>query len=190
MKPLLAALIALTLSGTLAAAPQQRPERRGKLDFLWQALNAASYTPARAEFFCREHELQGIAADWWYSLLYAESGSSLEPRMTYSDGGMTARGIMDCTERQYPLAQALRRFGRWNLYDVECSIANHCFQAGCIHRGTGREGYALMRAVFKPDSPDGGRAYREQRKWERIERRHLRLLRDYYSTCKTRSKGQ
>jgi len=157
--------------------------RRDKCAYLWQRLNAASYTPDHADFFCREHELQGIAEEWWYSFLYAYSGSDgLNPRMTYSAGGMTARGLMDCTERQYPLDQALRRFGRWSLYDVECSIANHCYQAGCIRRNTGREGYALMRAVFLPRSPDGRRARREQRRWQRIERRHLGLLSAGYTS--------
>ena len=39
-----------------------------------------------------------------------------------------------------------------------------------------------MRAVFLPRSPDGGRARREQRRWQRIERRHLRLIRQGYAS--------
>ena len=178
-------LAAVLSAATVAAQPltDAQVARRAKCQYLWQRLNATSYTPDRAAFFCHEHELQGIAEEWWYSLIYAYSGSDgLNPRMRYSAGGMTARGLMDCTERQYPLDQALRRFGRWDLYDVECSIANHCYQAGCIHRNTGREEYALMRAVFLPRSPDGRRARREQRRWQRIERRHLGLLAAGYAS--------
>ena len=174
-------IIAALLCATLAHA-QGEAARREKCAYLWRTLNAKTYAPSLVEAFCREHEMQGIAASWWHSFIYAHSGSDgLNPRMRYSAGGMTARGLMDCTERQYPLAQALRRFRKVDFYDTYFSIANHCFQAMCIHQSTGREGFALMRAVFLPRSPDGGRAWEEQNvRWASRDRRFRKLLAEGY----------
>ena len=134
---------------------------------LWQALAPWSYDPALCEFFVAEHRRRGIGKEWRYSFCYGFSGSGMVARMTYSAGGMTARGLMDCTELQIPRAEALRRFGTTDLHNERLSIANHCAQAAA----EGGTGWQRMRRVFLPGSPEGARAYKEQRRWESIWRR-------------------
>jgi hypothetical protein len=157
-------------------APQrttQPPSDRAILDccYTWQKMAPWSFAVARCEFFVNEHERQGIKGEWPYSFAYGMSGSSMRPGMSYSAGGMTARGLMDATELQYPRGQCLKRFGTTSLHDPQVSIATHVYQAAGIHRHTGRTGFSLMRAVFLPRAPDGGRARQEQRRWESIAKR-------------------
>jgi hypothetical protein len=144
--------------------------------YVWQRLAPWSFSVSRCEFFVAEHERQGIAAEWPASWCYGMSGSSMKPSMTYSAGGMTARGLMDATELQYPREQCRKRFGTTSLHDPQVSIATHVFQAAGIHHNTGRRGFSLMRAVFLPRAPDGGRARQEERRWRGIAGRMNKLL--------------
>ena len=176
-------VLLLALAATVAhAGPNEA--RREKAAYLWQRINADSYSRNLTDFFCREHELQGIADQWWYSLVYCTSGSDLKPAMTCSGGGMTARGIGDCTELLYPRDQARRRFGTTSLHDPQLGIANHVFQAMGLHQSSGAEDWDLMRRVFLPSRHEGARAYKEQRRWRGIEKRHLQMLAQGYAAGK------
>jgi len=93
---------------------------------------------------------------------------------------MWARGLMDCTQRNGP-RRRFRDLGTCDLFDARVSIRNHCLEASNLHRETGREGYSLLRAVFKPSKPDGKRARREELKWQRVEKQHLTILQSWYA---------
>lgn len=178
-----ATIIALTLVTAHAQTATPEANRREKVSYIWKWVADGSYSPRLVEHFCREHEKQDIASSAFASLIYGYSGSDLTNNMVCSGGGMTARGLMDCTELLYPRDQCLRRFGTTDLHDPYVSIATHVFQAAGIHHSSGREGLSLMRAVFKPDAPDGGRAWAEQTgRWNGIAARFRRIVKVGYRT--------
>ena len=135
----------------------------------WRKLAPHSYSPDLAAFFVAEHLRAGLPADTWqYSLCYAISGSDLNPAMICRAGGLCAEGICDTTESHLPREECLRRFGTTDRADSWVSIATHVRQAAELHQATGRAGMDLMRSVFLPGNPDGRRARREERRWEKI----------------------
>jgi hypothetical protein len=164
-------------------AQDLRALRIAKAALVWRASAPWSFSPALAERLCSEHERYGIAADWWYSLANARYASGLNPRMSYRAGGMWARGLMDCTQRNAP-PSAFADLGSADLFNPHVSIRNHCIEAGQYHQRTGRQGWALQRMVFLPSRPDCQRAWAEERKWRRVECTHLRILAQGYATGK------
>jgi hypothetical protein len=175
-------IAALTLAGA-GAGQDLHALRVAKCSHLWRTMAPWSYRAELVDYFIGEHERAGIGSEWFYSLLYGHSGSGLVANMTYSAGGMTARGLMDCTETHLPRAEALRRFGTTNLHNPWVSIATHVRQTQGLRKRTGRSGMALMRSVFLPARPDSGRAWREQRvRWEPRAARMRSHLSDWYCT--------
>ena len=183
-------LIALLLAtGAAHAQPANLPGkheadlRLRKCAYIWVRLEPCHFSRDISDFFVQEHARAGIPGEWLVSLVYAHSGSGLDPGMTYSAGGMTARGLMDATELQYPRGQCLRRFGTTDLHDPWVSIATHVYQAAGIHASSGREGMALLRAVFLPQAPDGQRAWQEQTgRWEPRDARFRRIVAAGYAS--------
>ena len=95
-----------------------------------------------------------------------------------------SRGLMDCAwtfARDYrgrlePLLSGSRPWGPDALFDPWVSIRCHVLELACYRQKSGREGWSLLRQVFLPVSPDGGRTMREQRRWLRIEATHRRAV--------------
>jgi hypothetical protein len=158
--------------------------RREKCDYLWRRLYPWSYHPELVDFFCGEHERVGLPEMWWHSLVYGASGSEMRPSMVCRGGGMVSRGLMDCAwtfakdhrRRLEPLLGGGRAWGPEALHDPWVSIRCHVLELACYRRQTGRDTWSLLRQVFLPASPDGGRTRREQRRWLRIEGTHQRAL--------------
>lgn len=129
--------------------------RVAKVARVWRALRPSTYDADLVEFFVTEHEDAGMGEETMYSLAYAWVNSSLNPRMKYSAGGMTSRGLMDCSwsfaksHRAELAPLTTRAWGPSVLYDPRVSIACHVLEAGGHHRN-GRRGYSLLRAVFWP----------------------------------------
>ncbi len=162
----------------------EQRQRREKCDYLWRKLYPWSYHPDLVDFFCGEHERAGLPEMWWESLVYGSSGSDMKPRMICRGGGMVSRGLMDCAwtfardhrGRLEPLLSGSRAWGPDALFNPWVSIRCHVLEMGYYRRKSGREGWSLLRQVFLPASPDGGRTMREQRRWRRIEAEHQEAL--------------
>lgn len=162
--------------------------RRLKCDYLWRKLYPWSYKPELVDFFCGEHERAGMAELWWQSLVYGASGSEMRPSMICIGGSMVSRGLMDCAwtfagdyrQRLEPLLSGAP-WGPQALFNPWVSIRCHVLELKYYRGKTGRDDWGLLRTVFLPASPDGGRCFREQRRWERIERRHSQALCGLYA---------
>jgi hypothetical protein len=161
-------------------APSASELRRAKCAYLWARVAPWSYSKGLCGFFVNEHERIGLGSDWYYSFCNAAHASGLNPRMSFRKGGMWARGLMDCTQRNGPRS-AFRDLGSCDLFKPKVSIRNHCLEMNSLHRQSRREGWSLQRAVFLPRSPDGWRARREQRKWQAKDRAFRAIMADWYS---------
>ena len=158
--------------------------RRQKCAYLWRKLYPWSYRPELADFFCGEHERAGLGPMWWHSLVYGVSGSELRPSMICVGGSMVSRGLMDCAwtfarsrrTALEPLLSGVQPWGPGALFNPWVSIRCHVLELRQYHEQTGRADWALLRVVFLPAAPDGARTRREQRRWERLERGHLRAV--------------
>lgn len=158
--------------------------RRQKCAYLWRKLYPWSYNAELADFFCGEHERAGLGPMWWHSLVYGVSGSELRPSMICIGGSMVSRGLMDCSwtfahsrrAALEPLLSGSRPWGPGALFDPWVSIRCHVLEMKQYYVQTNRRDWDLLRVVFLPAAPDGGRTLREQRRWERIERGHRRTI--------------
>lgn len=180
MKPILLAV--LTVPFVTPATPHD--QRIAKLGYVWEHGYAHSYTPQLVDDFVTEHEMVNLGSQAWFSLVYASSGSNLRSGMRNG----RAMGLMDCQwafisgyrGRRPDLVKG-RPWDRRLLMDPRFSIWSHCEELAFYHQRTGRLGWALQRCVFLPAAPDGERTMREQRRrWQPIEKRHLKLLSRYY----------
>ena len=157
-------------NGTVGDPEPQRTSRPGALDrvhdlrvhkcrAIVQALYPDSGFLPYCEFFISEHERQGIAEEWQWSLAYGGANFSLRV------GGIApgnCAGPMDVKHR--PL-----------VTDPEANIAWHCREMAYYHK-RGRHGYRLVKTVFLPRAPrDWG-----HRRILRTYRRHVQTITEAY----------
>lgn len=172
-------IIAVLLAATVVYAGLAQ-ERRSKCAYLWRHENPRSFNRSLSDFLCAEFERADMGDQWFYAFCNYVYASSLKPNMVCRGGGMVARGIADCTEHHLSRQVCLSRFGTYSLHDPYCGIANDVEQARQLRCQTGREGWALRRAVFLPRRSDGARARQEERRWRGVSKRLQKLLADGY----------
>lgn len=171
-------------------APAPGVLRRAKCAYLWQRVNPKSFDPKLVAFFCREYEQAGIGPEWWFAFANWVYASGLNPRMSCRDGKLWARGLADCTQRNGPV-KAFADLGSTDLFNPFVSVRNDRLETERYHKQTGLEGWALRRKVFLPGTPRRwswaqaeARRMQEQRRWQRVEKRHLCLLSAGYAAGK------
>ena len=146
---------------------------------VWKTLYPWSYSQELADFFIQEHNRYGFLTYWKRSLVYGACGSSLKSNMTYSAGGMTTRGLMDCTQFNASKSE-FADMGRVSLHNPKVSIRNHLIEMQEYH-SKGYAGWKLLRKVFiGPKNPNGRRAMSEYRKWLRKNTKHESVIQSWY----------
>ena len=157
-----AALIALTLSGTLAAQPltAAQQQRRTNCAYLWRMIAPWSAKPAIISHFIAEHERMGIGPEWPYSFCYGLSnfGLTIGKRVGPCYGPMDIR-------REWARACG---FVPSDLRDPKVNITCHVREMALYHRKYGETGMALLARVFYPARPMYYRRWRPT--WARMQR--------------------
>lgn len=180
----IAGLVALTVAGgstsPTAAGPTTRqpsirptPEqvlRREKCRAVWQATAPWSYSRELSDYFVSEHERLGIAAEWWYSLVYGKANFGLTigkraPGLCY--------GPMDV---KWPNgAKAAGATKPDDLRNPRTNIRAYCALASHWHRTTGRTGFRLLAITYYPARPH------EYPRWRPVEKQHQAILAKWYA---------
>jgi hypothetical protein len=155
--------------GNLRLTPEQ-VLRREKCRAVWQATAPWSYSRELSDYFVAEHERQGIAAEWWYSLAWGKANFGLTlgkraPGLCY--------GPMDVKWPNGAKAAGAKRPD--DLRNPYTNIRAYCSLAGHWHRTTGRSGFRLLAITFYPARPH------EYPRWRPVEKQHQAILTRWYA---------
>lgn len=175
----MAAAVAVVIAATIGLSPVQEA-RREKCAAIWGEVAPWSYDEDLTAYWCSEHERQGIAGEWYWSLVYGHANFGLvvgrEVNGCYGPCDVRWAFAQGCREECRALARG-RPWTRALLRDPYVNIRVHVAEMCNYRDSNNAHGLTLLRHVFLPAAPGASVVDDQVSLWQQTDQQFRRILR-------------